>query len=176
MQDGTSIGFIGLGVMGEAMCRNLALKSGRPVIGLDKNPAPLSRLAVDGVTTADTVAGLAQACSVIFLALPSGQFLAEVCTGADGLLAHARPGAMIVDLGTSPVSLTRELATAFTARQVEYADAPIARTRQAAETGTLSIMVGAQRRITPCCAPYWHSSRQTSRIVARWAPARSSRS
>lgn len=142
MQDG-SVGFIGLGVMGEAMCRNLALKSGRPVVGLDKNPAPLSRLAIDGVTQANTVASLAQACSVIFLALPSGRFVAEVCQDAAGLLAHARPGAMIVDLGTSPVSLTRELATAFAARQVEYADAPIARTRQAAEAGTLSIMVGA---------------------------------
>lgn len=143
MQDGNAIGFIGLGVMGEAMCRNLALKSGRPVIGLDKDPAPLLRLAIDGVTKADTVASLAQACSVIFLTLPSGEFVAEVCQGTDGLLAHARPGAMIVDLGTSPVSLTRELAAAFAARQVEYADAPIARTRQAAEAGTLSIMVGA---------------------------------
>ena len=143
MQDSKAIGFIGLGVMGEAMCRNLASKSGRSVIGYDKSAAPLSRLADHGVVAAASTMAVAEACGVIFLALPSGQFVAQVCEGNDGLLAHARAGAMVVDLGTSPVSLTRELATRFAAKGVDYVDAPIARTRQAAEAGTLSIMVGA---------------------------------
>lgn len=143
MQNEAAIGFIGLGVMGEAMCRNLAIKSGRPVIGYDKSEAPLARLADQGVVAAASTTALASACRVIFLALPSGQFVAQVCEGEDGLLAHMQAGAMVVDLGTSPVSLTRDLAARFAAKGVDYVDAPIARTRQAAETGTLSIMVGA---------------------------------
>ena len=143
MPDETAIGFIGLGVMGEAMCRNLAVKSGRRVIGYDKSPAPLDRLAAHGVTPAGSLQAVAESCATIFMALPSGQFVAEICNADAGLLAHMRPGAMIVDLGTSPVSLTRDLAAAFARSGIAYVDAPIARTRQAAEAGTLSIMVGA---------------------------------
>jgi 3-hydroxyisobutyrate dehydrogenase-like beta-hydroxyacid dehydrogenase len=136
----SAIGFIGLGVMGEAMCRNLATKSGRRVLGLDTSPAPLERLAAHGVTAANGIEALAQGCSVICMALPSGQYVAQV---AAELLPAVQPGTMIVDLGTSPVALTRDLAAQFAAKGATYVDAPIARTRQAAEAGTLSIMVGA---------------------------------
>lgn len=138
-----SVGFIGLGVMGEPMCRNLAQKSGRPVVGFDRADAPLERLAAFGVARAQSLADLAAACDVIFMALPSGAHVEAVTLGADGLLAHVRPGQVIVDLGTSPVELTRDIAAKFAATGARYADAPIARTRQAAEAGTLSIMVGA---------------------------------
>lgn len=138
-----SVGFIGLGVMGEPMCRNLAQKSGRPVLGFDQADAPLERLAAFGVTRAQSLADLAAACDVIFMALPSGAHVEAVTLGADGLLAHVRPGQVIVDLGTSPVEMTRDIAAKFVAAGARYADTPIARTRQAAEAGTLSIMVGA---------------------------------
>jgi 3-hydroxyisobutyrate dehydrogenase-like beta-hydroxyacid dehydrogenase len=136
-------GFIGLGVMGEPMCRNLATKSGAPVIGFDQSPAPLERLRSSRVERAQSIAALAQASAVIFLALPSGKELESVCVGPDGLLATTRHGQAVIDLGTSPVGLTRALAAAFAEKGVAYADAPVARTRQAAEQGTLSTMVGA---------------------------------
>ena len=142
MQDDTTIGFIGLGVMGEAMCRNLVTDGRWKVVGYDKAEAPLERLSALGLSRAASLADIAASSSVIFLALPSGKFVDQVCHGPDGLLAYARAGAMVVDLGTSPVSLTRNLAGAFAANGVDYVDAPIARTRQAAEAGTLSIMVG----------------------------------
>jgi 3-hydroxyisobutyrate dehydrogenase-like beta-hydroxyacid dehydrogenase len=138
-----TIGFIGLGVMGEPICRNLARKSGRSVLGFDLADAPLQRLAEDGVTRAASPAALAQQCGVIFLALPSGKHVEAVCGGPDGLLAHATAQLTIVDLGTSAVDLTRALAERFAVKGAGYADAPIARTRQAAEEGTLSVMVGA---------------------------------
>jgi 3-hydroxyisobutyrate dehydrogenase-like beta-hydroxyacid dehydrogenase len=134
-----AIGFIGLGVMGEAMCRNLVAKSGRRVLGYDKSSLPLARLEEHGVAAAAGATEVAEACDLIFMALPSGRFVKQVC---EDLLVHARAGAMVVDLGTSPVSLTRTLAAQFAEKGVAYVDAPIARTRQAAETGTLSIMVG----------------------------------
>jgi 3-hydroxyisobutyrate dehydrogenase-like beta-hydroxyacid dehydrogenase len=140
-----AIGFIGLGVMGEPICRNLARKSGDPVVGFDLADAPLQRLGDVGVTRAASLAALAQQCSVIFLALPSGKHVEAVCDGPDGLLAHTTARHTIVDLGTSAVDLTRTLASRFAALGASYADAPIARTRQAAEQGTLSVMVGADQ-------------------------------
>jgi hypothetical protein len=141
------IGFIGLGVMGEPMCRNLARKSGLAVIAFDRATEPLARLRDAGVESAASVAELARRCRTIFMALPSGRHVEEVCGGADGLLASIQPGALVVDFGTSPVDLTRELAKRFAAAHGHYADAPIARTRQAAEDGTLSVMVGADGEI-----------------------------
>jgi 3-hydroxyisobutyrate dehydrogenase-like beta-hydroxyacid dehydrogenase len=136
------LGFIGLGTMGEPMCANLARKGGRPVTAFDLSPEPLARLAAQGVTRAESAAALMQAADIVFLSLPGGRELAQVCEGSGGLLALCRRGQTIVDLGTSPVPLSREFAQRFSARGVDYADAPVARTRQAAIDGTLSIMVG----------------------------------
>jgi len=138
-----AIGFIGLGVMGEPMCRNLARKSGRRVIGFDRASEPLDRLAEFGVARAASLRSLADSCDVIFMALPSGQQVESVCLEPDGLLAAVGATTLVVDLGTSPVDLTRSLAARFADIGARYADAPIARTRQAAEDGTLSVMVGA---------------------------------
>lgn len=140
--DCNAVGFIGLGVMGEPMCRNLALKSGHTVYGFDRQPAPLERLAEHGVVTASALQELAENCSTIFLSLPSGDHVSAVCEGPGGLLALMKQGQTLVDTSTSPVDLTRRLAAEFAERGIRYADAPIARTRQAAEEGTLAITVG----------------------------------
>jgi 3-hydroxyisobutyrate dehydrogenase-like beta-hydroxyacid dehydrogenase len=159
MSETGRLGVIGVGVMGEPMCRNLAQKSGRAVIAHDRDSEPLGRLRIAGVEAAENIAVLSRACDIIFMALPSGKHVEAVCSGPDGLIAQARAGQIIVDLGTSPVDLTRALAAKFAAKGAHYADAPIARTRQAAEDGTLSIMVGADqatfaaiRPLLACCA------------------------
>jgi len=135
------IGFIGTGVMGEPMCANLAGKCGVPVTAFDLDPAPLARLAEVGVETAPSVAAVVATADLILLSLPGGEQLAALCESE--LLAQTRAGQIIVDTSTAPVDLTRALAAKFAERGVDYADAPIARTRQAAREGTLSIMVGA---------------------------------
>ncbi len=137
-----NIGFIGLGVMGEPMCRNLAQKMGQQVIAYDTQAEPLNRLG-STIAPATSVAQVMQASDIVFLSLPSGEIVAEVARQADGLLAHARAGQTVVDLSTSPVNLTRDLFNEFKARGVTLIDAPVARTRAAAEAGTLSVMVGA---------------------------------
>jgi len=154
-----TIGFVGLGVMGEPMCRNMAQRSGRPVVAYDLSSAPLARLAEHGVAAAGSAAAVMRAADIVMLVLPGGPQLENVCRGPAGLLAHARPGQIVVDHGTSPVALTRTLAAEFAAKGVAYADAPIARTRAAAEAGTLSITVGADaetmaaiRPLLACCA------------------------
>jgi 3-hydroxyisobutyrate dehydrogenase-like beta-hydroxyacid dehydrogenase len=153
MTNQLTIGFIGLGVMGEPMCRNLARKSGTPVVAFDLRPEPLARLKADGVAPVTSVREIMEQASVVMLSLPSGSEVEAICAGEDGLLALARAGQTVIDLGTSPVKLMRELAEQFGKRGVDFADAPVARTRAAAEAGTLSVMVGATektfRRIAP---------------------------
>lgn len=143
MTDESTIGFIGLGVMGEPICRNILAGSGRPTQIYDLAAAPVGRLAAAGAQPAASVPALAAGCRILFLSLPGGPEVEAVLTGPDGVLAGARPGLTIVDLSTTPVGLTRSLAARLAAQGHRLADAPVARTRAAAESGTLSIMVGA---------------------------------
>ncbi len=153
--DMNTIGFIGLGVMGEPMCHNLHTKSGRTVIAYDIDPAPLERARAANMGVADSLEDIAKNCGTIFISMPSGVQLAEICAS---LKPHMTSGQTIVDTTTAPVALTKELAADFNALGIDYADAPIARTRQAARDGTLAVMVGAEAevftRIRPLIACY----------------------
>ncbi len=150
---GERIGFIGTGVMGEPMCRNLVRKHDGPVTACDLDPAPLERLAADGAGIAPGVAALAEAADLIFLSLPSGREVRAVCLGDDGLIRHLPEGRTVVDTSTAPPALARELEGAFAARGIAFADAPVARTRQAAIEGTLSIMVGGDAALVARLRP-----------------------
>jgi 3-hydroxyisobutyrate dehydrogenase len=142
MSQHKTIGFIGLGVMGEPICRNLIRKSGASVIAFDLAPEPLSRLSADGADIAGSIAEVVSRSEIVFLCLPSAKHVRSVFEG-DGVLKHIRKGQIVVDLGTSSVNQTRDFAAQLQARGACWADAPIARTRQAAQDGTLSVMVGA---------------------------------
>lgn len=137
------IGFIGLGVMGEAMCRNLVRMSGQPVIAYDLNPAPLARLSGEGAQIAASIAEVGQRADVIMLSLPAAEHVHGVVEGAGGLLSVASTGQVVLDLGTTGVAATRHLATVCAARGLTFCDGPVARTRAAAVAGQLSVMVGA---------------------------------
>ena len=152
------IGFIGLGVMGEAICRNLASKSSDDVLGLDLDPAPLERLKGDGVAAAGSVREIAERCNIVFLSLPGVPEVKNVCAGPSSLMLHLRSGSYVIDLSTTTVALARDLNSRFAARGIYFADAPVARTRQAAEEGTLSVMVGGTepvfKRLKPMLAHF----------------------
>ncbi|MGH1423483.1 MAG: NAD(P)-dependent oxidoreductase [Pseudooceanicola sp.] len=136
------IGFAGLGVMGEPICRNIVVKSGAKAQVFDLSPDPLARLAEFGAQTADSIGAMAAEVDILFLSLPGGPQLDAVTRGPGGILDTARDGLLVVDMTTAPVGLTRELAAAVAQKGVTWVDAPVARTRAAAESGTLSIMVG----------------------------------
>ncbi len=148
-----TLGFIGVGVMGEPMCRHLATKSGLKVLASDRDLAPLNRLAAFGVQAAslDEVVGAA---TVIFLSLPSGAVVEQVVLGQDGLLANMRLGQILIDLSTSPYETAQKLAQACGARGVLFADAPVMRTRAAAESGTLAVPVGADAATFALIEPF----------------------
>jgi 3-hydroxyisobutyrate dehydrogenase-like beta-hydroxyacid dehydrogenase len=152
MSDYKTIGFIGLGVMGEPICRNLVKKSGVSVLAFDLAPEPLARLRADGADVAPSVADVVNTSDIVFLCLPSAKHVHAVFNN-DGILKNVRNGQVVVDLGTSSVSQTRDFAKQLQARGATWADAPIARTRQAAQDGTLSVMVGATGEIYAAIQP-----------------------
>jgi 3-hydroxyisobutyrate dehydrogenase-like beta-hydroxyacid dehydrogenase len=148
------LGFVGLGVMGEPMCKNLAAKSGTRVVAFDARPAPLDALAAHGVERAASVAEIAARADIVFVCLPGEPQVRAVCLGAGGLIARLDAGRTLVDMSTVPVALARELDAAARARGATFADAPVARTAQAAVDGTLSIMVGAEQALFERLRPY----------------------
>ena len=150
----TTLGFIGLGVMGEPMCRNLARKSGAVVVAFDRRAQPLAALARDSVGAARSAGEVLARADLIFMCLPGEPQVRAVALGPDGLAAHVRAGQTVVDMSTAPVALARELGHAFAAGGANFADAPVARTAQAAKDGTLSIMVGGDTAVFERLRPY----------------------
>src|SRR5207245_10980753 len=104
-----TIGFIGLGVMGEPICRNLVTKSGKRVLAFDLSPEPLARLRADGADVAGSVADVIKQSELLFLCLPSAKHVRAVFEG-DGILKNIQTGQVVVDRGTTPASQTRQLA------------------------------------------------------------------
>jgi len=142
-----SVGFIGLGVMGEPMCRNLVKKGSWKVIAFDQKKEPLERLAADGVKVASSLSQVVAESDVILLCLPGEPQIRAVCLGENGLVSLVRKGQTVVDMSTAPPRLMKELAKAFAPKGADFADAPLARTRRAAVDGTLSIMVGGDKAV-----------------------------
>jgi 3-hydroxyisobutyrate dehydrogenase-like beta-hydroxyacid dehydrogenase len=134
-----SLGFIGLGVMGEGMCRNVARKADVPVHGFDLDRVRIERLAQDGLFGCESIEQVAARAELVFLSLPGGPQVEQVC--ARLLKVHGRLRT-IIDMSTAPAALARSLAQRCAARGLDFIDAPVARLRQAARDGTLSIMVG----------------------------------
>jgi 3-hydroxyisobutyrate dehydrogenase-like beta-hydroxyacid dehydrogenase len=140
VSDTQTIGFVGLGVMGGPMCRNIAKKHPGKVLMLDREPAAVAALSDTRAEAASSLEALAAGADVVFLSLPGGPQVESVCAAIEQL---ARPGTVVVDLSTTPVSVARHVGARLKAAGLDFADAPVARTREAAQRGELSIMVGA---------------------------------
>ena len=141
------IGFVGLGVMGGPMCRNVALKHAGDVIAFDMNAQAFEVLAGTAARRAASVADLAAQADIVFLSLPGGPQVEQVSLGEGGLASAARKPSVIVDLSTTTVAAARSISAKLAGRDVAFADAPVARTREAAQRGELSIMVGADEAL-----------------------------
>jgi 3-hydroxyisobutyrate dehydrogenase-like beta-hydroxyacid dehydrogenase len=137
------IGFVGLGVMGGPMCRNMALKHAGSVVAFDTREDAFAALEGTRAERAASLHELAERADIVFLSLPGGAQVEAVCLGAGGLATAPRRPGVIVDLSTTAVASARDIAARLAQRDIAFADAPVARTREAAQRGELSIMVGA---------------------------------
>ena len=146
-----TLGFIGLGVMGGPMCRNMAVKHPGRVLCFDMSEEALAALSDTKAERAASIAELAEKADVVFLSLPGGPQVEAV---TEVVAQHARPGAVVVDLSTTPVAAARQVAAKLGVHGLLFADAPVARTREAAQRGELSIMVGAAMPVFERIKPF----------------------
>jgi 2-hydroxy-3-oxopropionate reductase len=137
----TSIGLVGLGVMGKPMARNL-IGAGFGLTVHNRSRAAVDELAREGAKVADSPAALASSCDVVITMLPDTPDVEEVLLGSAGVLAHARPGALVIDMSTISPDVARSLGHEATSRGLRFLDAPVSGGEAGAKAGTLSIMVG----------------------------------
>jgi len=133
-------GFIGLGIMGKPMAKNL-IKAGHQLVVYNGSGAA-DELKDEGAEGADTYKAVAEACDVVITCLPNSPQVEEVFRGDDGLLAGADEGDLLIDMSTISPLVTKELAREAGERGVKMLDAPISGGEPGAIAGELSIMVG----------------------------------
>lgn len=133
------VGFIGLGNMGAPMAENLLKKDGTLVV-YNRTAAKCEPLVQKGATAAQSVGEVAERADLVFLSLPGPAQVDEVVRE---LLAHGRPGSVIVDFSTVSPKLNRELAALAATRDITYIDVPVSGGPAGAANGRLSLMIGA---------------------------------
>ncbi len=137
------IGFVGLGRMGRSMASNLQHK-GFDLIVYDIDPAPCEVLFQAGARIAGSVAEVAKEARTVFTCLPSHTEVESVVLGADGVVAHARPGTTVVEMSTIDPLVTDRCAEVLAAAGLRCIDAPIGRLASHADAGECLFMVGAE--------------------------------
>ncbi len=137
------IGFIGIGLMGHGIARNLVTKGFPLVVRVNRNRKPLEDLLAAGAKEVKTNADVATNADIVFLCVTGAPQVEEIINGKDGIAAVARKGLVIVDTSTSEPATTAKMREELAAKGVRFVDAPLARTPVEAELGKLNIMVGA---------------------------------
>lgn len=154
MSEQQTLGFVGLGNMGGRITRRL-VNAGFTVHGFD---TMVGRAQACGAAAAASLAEVAQRCSTILLSLPDSPVVEAVVEGDGGLLAHLKPGQVIVDLSTAAASSTIRLAARIAGRGATFIDAGISGGAAAADKGSLTLMVGGDPavvdRLQPVFAPF----------------------
>ncbi len=145
-----TVGFIGLGLMGRPMAKNL-LKAGFKLTVQSRSPGPVAELAGLGAVAAPSPRAVAAASEVVITMVPDSPEVEQVVTGPEGILAGARPGLIHIDMSTISPLTTRRLAELEQRAGVTLLDAPVSGGTVGAEGATLSIMVGGDEAAFESC-------------------------
>ncbi len=137
------IGFIGVGLMGHGMAKNLVGKGFPLTVVAHRNRKPVEDLLAKGAREAKSAAELARGSDVVLLCVTGTPQVEAIVYGDDGLLGAARQGLVVVDTSTAEPASTAAIRADFVAKGAEFVDAPLARTPKEAEEGRLNTMVGA---------------------------------
>ncbi len=140
------IGFIGLGVMGKPMAKNL-LKAGYQLIVYDIRPEPVKELVAADAQQATSSRNVAEKSEVIITMLPNSPEVKEVVLGKDGVLEGARPGTILIDMSSIAPLVSKEISAKAQEKGLQMLDAPVSGGEPKAIDGTLSIMVGGPAEV-----------------------------
>lgn len=137
------VGYIGLGLMGKSIARNI-LKAGFPVVVHNRSRAAVDELVAEGAVAANSPKGVAEQADVIFTNLPDSPDVEKVVLGANGIIEAAREGLIVVDNSTIKPASARLIAEKLKEKGVFSLDAPVSGGDIGARNATLTIMVGGE--------------------------------
>jgi 2-hydroxy-3-oxopropionate reductase len=160
----TTVGFIGLGLMGKPMALNL-LKAGFSLVVHSRSRGPVDALVAAGAAAATSPADVAGRCEVIITMVPDSPDVRLVLAGPDGVFSAVRPGTVIIDMSTIAPAAARELAAQAAERGASMLDAPVSGGEIGAINGTLSIMVGGDVAALERVRPILNAMGNPERVV-----------
>jgi len=140
------IGFIGLGIMGKPMAKNL-LKAGHTLVVYDVVEAPVQELVLTGATAGSSPKDVASRNDLTITMLPNSPHVKKAVLGEGGVIEGARPGSVLVDMSSIAPLASREVAAELAKKGVEMLDAPVSGGEPKAIDGTLAIMVGGKEAV-----------------------------
>jgi 2-hydroxy-3-oxopropionate reductase len=158
----TTVGFIGLGIMGAPMARNL-VKAGFTVRGFDLDAGAVATLAADGGKPAASIADAVTGADIAVTMLPADPHVEAVVLGEDGVLAHLEPGALLIDFSTVRPETSQKVAKA--GKGIRVLDAPVSGGQQGAVDGVLSIMVGGAQADFDAAKPVFDAVGKVAALV-----------
>ncbi|WJV53108.1 2-hydroxy-3-oxopropionate reductase [Pectobacteriaceae bacterium CE70] len=144
------IGFIGLGIMGKPMSKNL-IKAGYSLVVLDRNSDAVAEIVAAGAVAAETPKSVAEQSDIVITMLPNSPNVKEVVLGENGVIEGARSGSVVIDMSSIAPLVSREVASALAEKGVDMLDAPVSGGEPKAIDGTLSVMVGGDKAIFARC-------------------------
>ncbi len=160
---GQRIGFIGLGLMGKPMARNL-MKAGFALTIYARHPEKVQDVVAAGATLVASSRAVGEASDVVITMLPNSPEVEEVVLGPAGVLEGARPGMILIDMSTIAPEASRALARRCAERGVTFLDAPVSGGSNGAEAGTLAIMVGGDQQAFEQCRPIFEAMGSREKI------------
>lgn len=140
------IGFIGLGIMGKPMAKNL-IKAGYNLMVSDLNKEAVAEITSLGAESGASSAEVASKCEVIITMLPNSPHVKAVVLGEGGIIEGAKPGTAIIDMSSIAPLASREIAKTLEAKGIDLLDAPVSGGEPKAIDGTLSVMVGGKKEV-----------------------------
>ena len=150
------VGFVGLGIMGKPMSRNL-MKAGHSLVVYDVVPAGVDEMVLSGAAAGASAKDVAARSEITITMLPDGPEVDAAVLGPDGVLEGAAPGSIIVDMSSISPIVAQKVGAACAAKGVEFLDAPVSGGEPKAVDGTLAIMVGGKQAVFDKVLPLFQS-------------------
>ncbi len=147
-----NIGFIGLGIMGKPMSRNL-IKAGHRLVVYDIVPESVDAIVAAGAARGASAADVAAKSDIVITMLPDGPEVDQAALGPGGVLEGAKPGALLIDMSSISPLVAQKVGRACSAKGVDFLDAPVSGGEPGAVAGTLAIMVGGKPEVFEKAVP-----------------------
>src|SRR3989442_858411 len=159
-----TIGFIGLGIMGRPMAKNL-IKAGYPVVVHSRSRGPVDDLVKSAARAASSPREVAAQCDVLITMLPNSPDVEQVALGKDGLIEGAKAGLVFVEMSTISPIVSQKVGKALAAKGVKMLDAPVSGGEKGAIDGALSIMVGGDKATFDAVLPIFQALGKTITLL-----------